>query len=167
MWANNETGVLFPVEEIAEIWRSRGVLYHCDAVQAVGKVEIDVQKVPADYLSLTGHKFHVSKGIGAVYVRRKSAFSPLVCGGHQERDGRGGTESVPLMVGLIDLPMQTHRRRCLLYVHLLPLHRQSHRTFTCPDFEIVATKYLLRCLNTFCIAGNAMFNAQAIPETPI
>jgi cysteine desulfurase len=100
MWANNETGVLFPVEKIAEICRSRGVLYHCDAVQAAGKVEIDVRKVPADYLSLTGHKFHAPKGIGALYVRRKSPFSPLVHGGHQERNRRGGTESVPLIVGI-------------------------------------------------------------------
>jgi cysteine desulfurase len=65
LWANNETGVLFPVKEIAEICQSRGVLYHCDAVQAAGKVEIDVRKIPADYLSLTGHKFHAPKGIGA------------------------------------------------------------------------------------------------------
>jgi cysteine desulfurase len=69
-------------------------------VQAAGKVEIDVRKVPADYLSLTGHKFHVPKGIGALYVRRKSPFSPLVYGGHQERNRRGGTESVPLIVGM-------------------------------------------------------------------
>jgi cysteine desulfurase len=65
MWANNETGVLFPVEQIAEICQSRGVLYHCDAVQAAGKVEIDVRKVSADYLSLTGHKFHAPKGISS------------------------------------------------------------------------------------------------------
>src|SRR5271157_5884037 len=70
MWANNETGVLFPVERIAEICRSRGVLYHCDAVQAAGKVEIDVRKIPADYLSLTGHKFHAPKGIGARNLSR-------------------------------------------------------------------------------------------------
>ena len=100
MWAKNETGVLFPVEKIAEICRSRGVLYHCDAVQAAGKVEIDVQKVPADYLSLTGHKFHAPKGIGALYVRRKAPFAPLIYGGHQERNRRGGTESVPLIVGM-------------------------------------------------------------------
>jgi cysteine desulfurase len=100
MWANNETGVLFPVERIAEICRSRGVLYHCDAVQAAGKVEIDVRRIPVDYLSLTGHKFHAPKGIGALYVRRKSPFSPLVYGGHQERNRRGGTESVPLIVGM-------------------------------------------------------------------
>jgi cysteine desulfurase len=100
MWANNETGVLFPVQRIAEICRSRGVLYHCDAVQAAGKVEIDVRKVPADYLSLTGHKFHAPKGIGALYIRRKAPLSPYVHGGHQERNRRGGTESVPLIVGM-------------------------------------------------------------------
>jgi cysteine desulfurase len=103
MWANNETGVLFPVKEIAGICRARGVLYHCDAVQAAGKVEIDVSRdagMQADYLSLTGHKFHAPKGIGALYVRRKSPFSPMIHGGHQERNLRGGTESVPLIVGL-------------------------------------------------------------------
>jgi cysteine desulfurase len=100
MWANNETGVLFPVKEIAEICRSRGVLYHCDAVQAAGKITIDVQKIPIDYLSLTGHKFHAPKGIGALYVRRKTPISPYVYGGHQEHGLRGGTESVPLIVGM-------------------------------------------------------------------
>jgi len=85
MWANNETGVLFPVEQIGEICRSRGVLYHCDAVQAAGKVSIDVQRVPVDYLSLTGHKFHAPKGIGALYIRREVPFIPLIHGGHQER----------------------------------------------------------------------------------
>ncbi|MCX5847300.1 MAG: aminotransferase class V-fold PLP-dependent enzyme [Deltaproteobacteria bacterium] len=100
MWANNETGVLFPAKEIGEICRSRGVLFHCDAVQAVGKVKIDAPAVQADYLSLTGHKFHAPKGIGALYVRRKTPFSPFVQGGHQERNMRGGTESVPLIVAI-------------------------------------------------------------------
>jgi cysteine desulfurase len=103
MWANNETGVLFRVKEIAEFCRSRGVLYHCDAVQAAGKVEIDVSHnggIYADYLSLTGHKFHAPKGIGALYVRRKAPFSALIRGGHQERTLRGGTECVPLIVGM-------------------------------------------------------------------
>jgi len=100
MWANNETGVIFPVKEIADLCRSRGVLYHCDAVQAAGKIKIDVQNIPIDYLSLTGHKFHAPKGIGAVYVRRKTPVSPYVHGGHQERNLRGGTESVPLIVGM-------------------------------------------------------------------
>ncbi len=100
MWANNETGVLFPVKQIAEICRSQGVLYHCDAVQAAGKVEIDVRKVPIDYLSLTGHKFHAPKGIGALYVRRKAPLSPFIHGGHQERTLRGGTENVASIVGM-------------------------------------------------------------------
>ena len=76
------------------------MLYHCDAVQAAGKTVIDVQKIPIDYLSLTGHKFHAPKGIGALYVRRKTPISPYLHGGHQERGLRGGTESVPLIVGM-------------------------------------------------------------------
>jgi cysteine desulfurase len=100
MWANNETGVLFPVNRIAEICKARGVLFHCDAVQAAGKIGIDVRKVQADYLSLTGHKFHAPKGTGALYVRRKSPFSPYLHGGHQERSLRGGTENVALIVGM-------------------------------------------------------------------
>lgn len=100
MWANNETGVVFPVREIAELCHSRGVLFHCDAVQAAGKAPIDVRGVQADYLSLTGHKFHAPKGIGALYVRRKTPIFPLIHGGHQERGLRGGTESVPLIAGL-------------------------------------------------------------------
>jgi len=100
MWANNETGVLFPVKEIADICRSRGVLFHCDAVQAAGKIEIDMRNVQADYLSLTGHKVGAPKGVGALYVRKKAPFSPFVYGGHQERNMRGGTENVPLIVGM-------------------------------------------------------------------
>lgn len=114
MWANNETGVLFPVKEIAEICRSRGLLYHCDAVQAAAKIEIDVRKVAADYLSLTGHKFHAPKGIGALYVRRKAPFSPLVYGGHQERNLRGGTENVALIVGM-GKAAELARKRLLSY----------------------------------------------------
>ncbi|MBI3757349.1 MAG: cysteine desulfurase NifS [Deltaproteobacteria bacterium] len=100
MWANNETGVLFPVAEIAQVCHARGVLFHCDAVQAAGKVPINVRTVPVDYLSLTGHKFHTPKGIGALYVCRKTPFSPLIYGGHQERNLRGGTENVALIVGM-------------------------------------------------------------------
>jgi cysteine desulfurase len=100
MWANNETGVLFPVEKIAHMCKARGVLFHCDAVQAAGKVAIAVGKTPVDYLAVTGHKFHAPKGIGALYLRRKTPFTPLIYGGHQERGRRGGTESIPLIVGL-------------------------------------------------------------------
>ncbi len=100
MWANNETGVLFPVDEIANLCQARGVLFHCDAVQAVGKTEIDLRGLRIDYLSLTGHKIYGPKGIGALYINRKAPFSPYVHGGHQERGRRGGTESVALIAGL-------------------------------------------------------------------
>jgi cysteine desulfurase len=100
MWANNETGVLFPVDRIAEVCRTRGVLFHCDAVQVAGKLAVDVSKVPVDYLSLTGHKFNAPKGVGALYVHRRAPFSPYLYGGHQERGRRGGTENVALLVGI-------------------------------------------------------------------
>lgn len=100
MWANNETGVLFPVEEIAALCGSRGVLFHCDAVQAAGKLPINVRTLPCDYLSLTGHKLGATKGIGALYVHRKAPFVPLLHGGHQERSRRGGTENVAAIAGL-------------------------------------------------------------------
>ena len=100
MWANNETGVLFPVEKIGELCRARGVLFHTDAVQIVGKVPVDLAEMPIDMLSLSGHKLHAPKGIGALYVRRGTRFSPYLQGGHQEHNRRGGTESVPLIVAL-------------------------------------------------------------------
>jgi cysteine desulfurase len=100
MWANNETGVLFPVPEIAQVCKARGVLLHCDAVQAIGKVEVNLARIPVDYLSVTGHKLGAPKGVGALFVRRKAPFLPMIHGGHQERGWRGGTESVPLLIGL-------------------------------------------------------------------
>lgn len=100
MWANNETGVLFPVQEIAELCHKHGILFHCDAVQVAGKMEINMCQTPVDYLSLSGHKFYAPKGVGALYVQRKSPFVPLLHGGHQENGLRGGTENVPLIIGL-------------------------------------------------------------------
>ncbi|MDY6838470.1 MAG: cysteine desulfurase NifS [Thermodesulfobacteriota bacterium] len=100
MWANNETGVLFPIEEIAPVLKARGIVFHTDAVQAVGKIPIDVKQTPVDMLSLSGHKLHAPKGIGALYVRKGTKFSPFVIGGHQERGRRGGTENVASIVGL-------------------------------------------------------------------
>lgn len=100
MWANNETGVLFPVADIARVCKARGVLFHCDAVQAAGKLPIDVSKLPIDYLSMTGHKLGAPKGVGALYVHRKAPFTPYLHGGHQERGYRGGTENVALIIGL-------------------------------------------------------------------
>jgi len=100
MWANNETGVIFPIDEIATICSEAGVPFHTDAVQAAGKIPINVQKTPIDFLSVSGHKLHGPKGIGFLYIRRGSKFRPLIIGGHQERGRRGGTENVPGIIGL-------------------------------------------------------------------
>ena len=100
MWANNETGVLFPVEEIAELAKGRGVIFHTDAVQAVGKIPFNLSKSQIDMASLSGHKLHAPKGIGVLYVRRGTRFSPFMVGGHQEEGRRGGTENVPYIIGL-------------------------------------------------------------------
>jgi cysteine desulfurase len=100
MWANNETGTLFPVEEMAEMAHEKGILFHTDAVQAVGKVPIDLKNTKIDLLSLSGHKLHAPKGIGVLYVRRNTRFRPLLRGGHQERGRRAGTENSASIVGL-------------------------------------------------------------------
>jgi cysteine desulfurase len=100
MWGNNETGVIFPVEEISHEVKSRGILFHTDAVQAVGKIPIDVNQTGVDMLSLSGHKFHSPKGIGALYIRKGTKFSPFMVGGHQEKGRRGGTENTASIIGL-------------------------------------------------------------------
>ena len=100
MWANNETGVIFPVEEMARIARERGILFHTDAVQAVGKIPINLRDSAIDFLSLSGHKLHAPKGVGVLYVRKGTPFVPFMNGGHQERGRRGGTENVASIIGL-------------------------------------------------------------------
>lgn len=100
MWANNETGTLFPVEELARLAHEAGALFHTDAVQAVGKVPIELKAMQIDFLSLSAHKLHGPKGIGALYVRKGTKFAPFVRGGHQERARRGGTENTPGIIGL-------------------------------------------------------------------
>ena len=100
MWANNETGVIFPMEEIARTVKQYGGILHTDAVQAVGKVAIDLKKTPIDLLSLSGHKLHAPKGIGALYVRKGTKLKTFLIGGHQEHGLRGGTENVPYIAGL-------------------------------------------------------------------
>ncbi len=100
MWANNETGTLFPVEEMAELAKAAGVLFHTDAVQAVGKLPIDLKRTAIDMLSLSGHKLHAPKGIGVLYLRRNTRFRPLLRGGHQERGRRAGTENSAAIVAL-------------------------------------------------------------------
>jgi cysteine desulfurase len=100
MAANNETGVLFPIDEIGKLAAEKGIPFHTDAVQAAGKLALDTKKFPVDLLSLSGHKLHAPKGIGILYIRRGTRIEPLMIGGHQERNRRGGTENVPYIVGL-------------------------------------------------------------------
>lgn len=100
MWANNETGVVFPVEEVAQKVKERGIVFHTDAVQAVGKVPIDLSKPGIDMLSLSGHKLHAPKGVGVLFVRKGNKFSPYLLGGHQEKGRRAGTENVASIIGM-------------------------------------------------------------------
>jgi len=100
MYANNETGVVFPIEEIGEIVKEKGIPFHTDAVQVVGKIPIDLRKLKIDMLSLSGHKLHAPKGIGVLFIRKGTRFSPFIIGGHQEKGRRGGTENVPYIIGM-------------------------------------------------------------------
>jgi len=100
MWANNETGVIFPVEEAARMAKEQEILFHTDAVQIAGKVPVRMRESAVDMLSLSGHKLHAPKGVGVLYVRKGTKFTPYLIGGHQERGRRGGTENTPGIVGL-------------------------------------------------------------------
>ena len=100
MYANNETGVIFPISAIGEMVKARGIPFHVDAVQAAGKLPLNVEESPVDLLTISGHKFHGPKGVGAIYVRRGITFRPFIVGGHQERNRRGGTENVAGVVGM-------------------------------------------------------------------
>ena len=100
MYANNETGVIFPIEEIGGIVKARGISFHTDAVQAAGKIPLNMKNSKLDMLSISGHKLHAPKGIGILYIRKGTKFSPFLIGGHQEKGRRGGTENVPYIIGL-------------------------------------------------------------------
>ncbi|HWP60444.1 MAG TPA: cysteine desulfurase NifS [Candidatus Acidoferrales bacterium] len=100
MLANNETGVVFPVEQIGALAKSKGILFHVDAVQAAGKLPLNVKDSPIDFLTISGHKFHAPKGVGALYVRRGITFRPMLVGGHQERRRRAGTENTASIIGM-------------------------------------------------------------------
>ena len=100
MYANNETGVIFPVDEIAEIARVRNIVFHTDAIQAVGKIPFKMTELPIDLVSISGHKLHGPKGVGALYIRKGTKFKPLLVGGHQEQSRRGGTENVASVIGM-------------------------------------------------------------------
>jgi cysteine desulfurase len=100
MWANNETGVIFPVQKAAQLAYQKGIPFHTDAVQAVGKIPINMKDNAIHMLSFSGHKLHAPKGIGVLYVRKGTKFSPFLIGGHQEKGRRGGTENTPSIIGL-------------------------------------------------------------------
>jgi cysteine desulfurase len=100
MWANNETGMIFPIKEIGDICKAKGVLFHTDAVQAVGKIPVDLQEVHVDFLSMSAHKFHGPKGIGALYIKNSQELSPLLNGGEHMGGRRSGTLNVPYIVGM-------------------------------------------------------------------
>ena len=100
MWANNETGLVFPIKELAEYTKSQGVLFHTDAVQAIGKLKVSVKDVPVDFLTFSAHKFHGPKGVGGMYVRKGIRFTPLLHGGEQMGGKRAGTINVPYLVGM-------------------------------------------------------------------
>jgi len=100
MWANNETGLVFPIRELAEVCREKGVLFHTDAVQAIGKLAVDVGRVPVDFLTFSAHKFHGPKGIGGLFIRKGLKLTPLLHGGEQMGGKRAGTVNVPYLVGM-------------------------------------------------------------------
>ncbi|HON47042.1 MAG: cysteine desulfurase NifS [Kiritimatiellae bacterium] len=138
MWANNETGVIFPMEKIVEIAKEAGAIIHTDAVQAAGKLPIDVKRVPVDMLSISGHKLHAPKGIGIFYLRRGTRLKTFMLGGHQESGRRGGTENVPYIVGLgkaVDLAaayMDEERRTLARLRDKL----ENGLLATCPDARV-------------------------------
>jgi len=138
MWANNETGVVFPMEKIVEIAKEAGATIHTDAVQVAGKLPIDVKRLPVDMLSISGHKLHAPKGIGVFYLRRGTRLKTFMLGGHQENGRRGGTENVPYIVGLgaaVDLAtasMDEERRTLTRLRDKL----ENGLLATCPDARV-------------------------------
>ena len=138
MYANNETGVIFPIAEIGQILREKKVVFHTDAVQAVGKIPIRVKDLPVDMLTLSGHKLHAPKGIGAIYMRKGTRFYPYIIGGHQERGRRAGTENVAFIVGLgkaCELAEQ-HLQQENEYLSRLRDKLEKGLLETCPDVSI-------------------------------
>ncbi len=175
MYANNETGTVFPIQEIAEIVKAKDVLLHVDAVQAVGKEIIDLQKLPIDFLAISGHKLHAPKGIGVLYIRRGTRFRPFLRGGHQERGRRAGTENTPYIIGLgkaCDLAAQNLTAERTQVAHLRDILEkglldtiphsiingdQQHRlpNTTSIAFEAVEGEAILLMLNKFGICASS------------
>lgn len=155
MWANNETGVLAPMREIVEIAHAAGALVHTDAVQAVGKVPVDVKATPVDFLSLSGHKMHAPKGIGALYISRRVRFEPLLIGGGQENERRSGTENVPGIVGLgvaADLAQQHFNDGTKARIHAMRDRFEHLVHAALPDMRIHGCReHRLHSTSSFCL----------------
>ncbi|HUT32944.1 MAG TPA: cysteine desulfurase NifS [Planctomycetota bacterium] len=138
MWANNETGVIFPVEEIARLCQRKGVAFHTDAVQAVGKIPVDLRRTPIDLLALSGHKLHAPKGVGVLYIRKGTRLAPFMIGGHQEGGKRAGTENVPYIVALgvaAELAAK-HMREEVTRVPALRDRLEAGILASCPDAHV-------------------------------
>lgn len=186
MWVNNETGVIQPIEEACESARENGLAFHTDAIQAVGKIPVDAREVPVDFLSLSGHKFHGPKGVGALYIRSGARFEPLLRGGGQEKDRRSGTENT---AGIVGLGKAAELAATRLAAHATPsalrdafeakvvesltgvsingdlLHRlpsTSHLSFT--GCEAAGLLILLDDLGVACSAGSACMTGKQQPS---
>jgi len=138
MYANNETGVIFPVHSIGEMVKARGIPFHVDAVQVAGKIPLDLKKSPIDLLTISAHKFHGPKGVGALYVRRGVTFRPFIVGGHQERSRRGGTENVAGIVGMGKAAELALRRQAEDEGRVRALRDQLEQLLldSCPDCRV-------------------------------
>ena len=179
MWANNETGVIAPMHEIVSLAHAAGALVHTDAVQAAGKIHLDVSTTPVDFLSLSGHKMHAPKGIGVLYVSQRARFAPLLVGGGQENERRGGTENVPGIIALgkaAELAGQhladgtktriktlrdrfehlIHAALPEMHVHGCPTHRlHTTSSFCLPEIDAAGMLILLDQAGIACSAGSA------------
>ncbi|HEX2260329.1 MAG TPA: aminotransferase class V-fold PLP-dependent enzyme, partial [Candidatus Binatia bacterium] len=138
MYANNETGVLFPIHKVGEIVKAKGIPFHVDAVQVAGKIPLKVKDSPVDLLTISGHKFHGPKGVGALYVRRGLAFPPFIIGGHQEKNRRAGTENVAGIVGMGEAAEMMQRSLAQEAERIRKLRDQLEQGLlqSCPDCRI-------------------------------
>lgn len=187
MLANNETGAIQPVEELALIAKEHGVLFHSDAVQAVGNIPVSVETLKADLLSMSAHKFYGPKGVGALYIRRGTILPALILGGHQERDHRAGTENVPGIVGMgkaaelakKEIPDETFRKsrmrnymRKMIEETIPEAHCNSTNVYTLPgtlnfSFAGVESEALVMMMDSFgvaCSGGSACTSMDLEPS---